>query len=93
MEIVICLNDFLLFSTVRSPGTPGGAATFSDKAVATKNWELSYIAVSIVSDVKCGLQEQPLFFELILGFILVYFYRSTVRVSILFFQSYSPVRF
>lgn len=83
MEIVICLND-LLFSTDRSPGT-------AVEAVAANNWELSYIAVSIVYKVKCGLQEQPLIFELILGFILVYFYRSIVRV--LFFQSYSPVQF
>lgn len=85
--------DFLLFSTDRSHGTHGRAATFSDEAVAARNWELSYIAVSIVYNVKCGLQKQPLIFELILGFILVYFYRSTVRVRVLFFQCYSPVPF
>lgn len=65
VEIIICLNDLLwtqmFFSCIDwSPGAPATAAAFSDQAVAATELRLFFLF-----KVKCGLQEQPLIFQLI----------------------------
>lgn len=59
------MNSMFFSCTDRSPGAPATAAAFSDQAVAATELRQLNSIVYFLLNVKRGLQEQPLIFQLI----------------------------